>query len=69
MNTNNFIMTGDQLENGSLVINFDEEDDNGICTTGGYLHVRNEDGEITITLFNSEGDVMTEQTHKHGDLL
>jgi hypothetical protein len=69
MNTNKFIMTNNQLDDGSFVIDFDEENDNGICNTGGYLHVRNEDGEITITLFNKDGDVMTEQTHKHGDLL
>jgi hypothetical protein len=66
---NKFIMTNNQLDDGSFVIDFDEENDSGICNTGGYLHVRNEDGEITITLFNKDGDVMTEQTHKHGDLL
>ena len=62
-------MTNNQLDDGSFVIDFDEENDNGICNTGGYLHVRNEDGEITITLFNKDGDVMTEQTHRHEALL
>jgi hypothetical protein len=60
MNTENFIMTGDELDDGSLVINFDEEDDNGICNTGGYVIVRKESSGFVITCIDGQGDVVNE---------
>jgi hypothetical protein len=54
------IMTGDQLDDGSLVINFDQQDDNGICNTGGYVIVRQEDEGFIITAIDGQGDVVNE---------
>ena len=55
-----FIMTGDQLDNGSLVINFDQQDDDGICNTGGYVMVRQEDDGFTITACDGQGNIVNE---------
>jgi hypothetical protein len=55
-----FIMTGDQLDDGSLVINFDQQDDDGICNTGGYVMVRQEDGGFIITAFDGQGNLVNE---------
>jgi hypothetical protein len=54
------IMTGDQLDDGSLVINFDQQDDNGICNTGGYVIVRQEEEGFIITAIDGQGDVVNE---------
>jgi hypothetical protein len=54
------IMSGDQLDDGSLVINFDQQDDNGICNTGGYVIVRQEDTGFIITCINGQGDIVNE---------
>jgi hypothetical protein len=54
------IMTGDQLDDGSLVINFDQQDDNGICNTGGYVLVRQEDEGFIITAFDGQGNLVNE---------
>ncbi len=54
------IMSGDQLDDGSLVINFDQQDDNGICNTGGYVIVRQEDEGFIITAIDGQGDVVNE---------
>jgi hypothetical protein len=55
-----FIMTGDELDDGSLVINFDQQDDNGICNTGGYVMVRQEDSGFIITAFDGQGNLVNE---------
>jgi hypothetical protein len=55
-----FIMTGDQLDDGSLCINFDQQDDNGICNTGGYVLVRQEDDGFIITAFDGQGNLVNE---------
>lgn len=55
-----FIMSGDQLDDGSLVVNFDMQDDNGICNTGGYVLVRQEDEGFVITCFDGQGNVVNE---------
>jgi hypothetical protein len=54
------IMTGDQLDDGSLVINFDQQDDNGICNTGGYVMVRQEDEGFVTTIFDGQGNLVNE---------
>jgi hypothetical protein len=55
-----FIMTGDQLDDGSLVINFDQQDDDGICNTGGYVLVRQGDIGFEITCFDGQGNLVNE---------
>lgn len=55
-----FIMTGDELDDGSLVINFDMQDDNGICNTGGYVMVRQEDEGFIISTFDGQGNLVNE---------
>ena len=53
-------MSGDQLDDGSLVVNFDLEDDNGICNTGGYVIVREDDTGFVVTCIDGQGDVVNE---------
>jgi hypothetical protein len=55
-----FIMTGDQLDDGSLVINFDQQDDDGICNTGGYVLVQQGDIGFVITCFDGQGNIVNE---------
>ena len=59
-NMREFIMTGDELDDGSLVINFDQQDDDGICNTGGYVMVRQEDSGFIITAFDGQGNLVNE---------
>ena len=56
------IMSGDELDDGSLVVNFDQQDDNGICNTGGYVIVRQEENCFVITCIDGQGDVVNEYT-------
>jgi hypothetical protein len=48
----------------SIVVNFDVYDDElqEVTQTGGYVHVRkdNEDQCFYVTVFNNEGDVLSE---------
>lgn len=60
MNNEQIIMTGDQLDDGSLVVNFDKEDDNGISNTGGYVHIRQSDDGFYIVAFDGQGNVVNE---------
>jgi hypothetical protein len=55
-----FIMSGDQLDDGSLVVNFDMQDDNGICNTGGYVHVRQDDEGFVVTSYDGQANVVNE---------
>ena len=57
-----FIMTGDELDDGSLVINFDMQDDDVIVNTGGYVIVSQEDNGFNIRCINGQGDVVNEYT-------
>lgn len=56
------VMSGDQLDDGSMVVNFDLEDDTGICNTGGYVIVREEDTGFVISCIDGQGDVVNEYT-------
>lgn len=61
---NTIIMSSDQLDDGSFVVNFDELDDNDtVVVTGGYVQVRLEDGLVTVTVFNKEGTVLNEKSY------
>lgn len=55
-----FIMNSDQLDDGSLVINFDKQDENGICNTGGYVLVRQEEEGFIISTFDGQGELVNE---------
>lgn len=57
-----FIMTGETLDDGSQVINFDLGDDDGIVNTGGYVMVRQEDEGFYITVFDGQGNLVNEYT-------
>ena len=57
-----FIMNGEQLDDGSQVINFDLVDDDEVVHTGGYVIVRQEDEGFVITSFDGEGNVINEHT-------
>lgn len=55
-------MTGETLDDGSQVINFDLGDDDGIVNTGGYVMVRQEDEGFYITVFDGQGNLVNEYT-------
>lgn len=53
-------MSGEQLDDGSLVINFDMSDDDEIVQQGGYVIVRQEDSGYSIACVNAQGDIVNE---------
>lgn len=56
-------MNPDELDDGSMVINFDATDEYNIPTKqSGYVIVRQEDEDkcFIVTVFNAEGDVLSE---------
>jgi hypothetical protein len=57
----NVLMKTDRLDDDSLVVNFDVEDDAGeVVKQSGYVHVRLEDDQYVVTFYNAEGDVLSE---------
>jgi hypothetical protein len=57
------VMQSDTLDDGSAVINFDVTDDYNIPTQqGGYVMARMDKvvGEFIVTVFNADGDVLSE---------
>lgn len=57
-------MSTDTADDGSIVINFDEVDLYGnVSVTGGYIQIRHEDGIVSITAFDKDGNVMQSDTH------
>jgi hypothetical protein len=55
------LMKTDRLDDDSLVVNFDIEDDHGdVVKQSGYLHVRLENNQYVATFFNANGDVLHE---------
>lgn len=61
-----FQMQGDELDDGSLVINFDIVDkENGydiITNYGGYLMAREEDNKVIVNMFDKDGNVLFEHS-------
>ena len=54
-------MQSDQLDDGSIVVNFDIVDDSYIpIRQGGYVMTRQEEDCFIVTVFNKDGDVLTE---------
>ena len=57
----NILMKTDRLDDDSVVVNFDVEDDGGeVVKVGGYVHIRQEDNQFVVTIFNAEGDILSE---------
>jgi hypothetical protein len=57
----NVLMKTDRLDDDSVVVNFDVEDELGeVVKQSGYVHVRLEDDQYVVTFFNAEGDVLSE---------
>lgn len=57
----NILMKTDRLDDDSVVVNFDIEDDFGdVVKQSGYVHVRLEDDQYVVTFFNADGDVLSE---------
>jgi hypothetical protein len=54
-------MNGDVLDDGSHVINFDVVDEYNIPTRqGGYVMTRKEENCFTVSVFNQNGDIVSE---------
>jgi hypothetical protein len=57
----NVLMKTDRLDDDSVVVNFDVENEEGeVVKQSGYVHIRQEDDQFVVTIFNAEGDVMCE---------
>jgi hypothetical protein len=57
------VMTPDELDDGSVCINFDVTDDYNLVTrTGGYVMARqdNADNCFYVSVFDAEGNVLTD---------
>jgi hypothetical protein len=57
------VMTPDELDDGSVVVNFDVTDDYNIPTRqGGYVMARKDEDDkcFYVTVFNANGDVLSE---------
>ena len=57
------VMTPDELDDGSVVINFDVTDDYNIPTRqGGYVMTRQDEDDkcFYVTVFNANGDLLSE---------
>jgi hypothetical protein len=62
-NYEKIVMTPDELDDGSVVINFDVTDDYNIPSyQGGYVMARKdeEDSCFYVTVINADGDVLSE---------
>ncbi len=54
-------MTNDELDDGSLCINFDLlDDDDTLMNTGGYVLVSQEDNGFYIKAFDGQGNLVNE---------
>ena len=60
-------MTTDELDDGSCVINFDQQDDGSIVNTGGYVIVRQEDNGFVITAIDGQGDVVNQYVMSYAE--
>ena len=57
----NILMKTDRLDDDSVVVNFDIENEEGeVIKQSGYVHVRLEDDQYVVTFYNAEGDVLSE---------
>jgi hypothetical protein len=57
------VMTPEELDDGSVVVNFDVTDDYNIPTRqGGYVMTRKDEDDkcFYVTVFNANGDVLSE---------
>lgn len=57
------VMSTDTLDDDSVVVNFDMQDDGGdVIKQNGYVYVQQTDTMFIVIVYNAEGDVMSE-TH------
>lgn len=59
------VMTTDELDDGSITVNFDVTDDYNIPTrTGGYVITRQDDEDkcFIVTVIDHNGDLLSETT-------
>ena len=56
------IMSVDNLDDGSAVINFDlyDNEQDMVVKTSGYVMSRQEDDHFVVTVFDAEGEVLSE---------
>ena len=65
-----FTMQAEDLDDGSIAINFDNVDhESGKVDTGGYVMVRDEDGYIIVTMFDKDGNVVFENATEKARLV
>jgi hypothetical protein len=59
---NNILMRTDRLDDDSVVVNFDLENDKGeVIKQSGYVHIRQEDRlGFSVTIYNASGYVLSE---------
>ena len=59
---NTILMETNRLDDDSVVVNFNlfDEESSEVVGDGGYVHVRKEDGNFVVAVFNSDGDVILE---------
>lgn len=56
------IMRTDRLDDDSVVVNFDVYSDayHEVVQDGGYVHIRQEEAQFKVVIFDCEGDVLSE---------
>ena len=61
-------MTNDELDDGSLCINFDLlDDDDTLMNTGGYVLVSQEDNGFYIKAFDGHGNLVNEYIMEYNE--
>jgi len=58
----NILMRTDRLDDDSVVVNFDvyDTDQREVTKDGGYVHIRQELEFFNVTVYDCDGDVLSE---------
>ena len=61
-NHENILMRTDRLDDDSVVVNFDvyDTEQHEVTKDGGYVHIRQEETAHTVTVYDCEGNVLSE---------
>jgi len=61
-NHENILMRTDRLDDDSVVVNFDvyDTDQREVTKDGGYVHIRQELEFFNVTVYDCDGDVLSE---------
>ena len=61
-NHENLLMRTDRLDDDSVVVNFDvyDTDQREVTKDGGYVHIRQELEFFNVTVYDCDGDVLSE---------